>query len=611
MLNSVRPRSHALQSAEVASLRYDIEHLDQDDRDPQLDIPLAERARVAQPVTQEEEDSAIARYFARYPKPRFVPQEAPAERATNRFAPRASDHSDKILGHLDDEVLLQRVLPALRSDGQEYWFGFDEFAYFRDVGVVTRVVNYVENSTLDTVLVDEVFTPLIEERMGGAYPRADRFLLTTLIRFSVVHLWDWKKPAHTDDVMQGQHRLITDHPASESLIRRFLREASAIPNELRERLIRCNMLLQLVERSEKVLVWGFPESLTGLDTRVFMPIVASMPIGESFSMYLRQIFISRQLRLLGSRRKARLEEMQIVAVSKLDIEGLMRNLDRVFERLRFHYNTFTYFHASYVTLCNRMLIDFTNLGGSTSMTKLKAWMYYSIDKTDMKVMECMKDCDDLLLAHVVNVMGQRWGVPVRSVSSIPRELAVHVPELARKAEEKKARRNRTNAVIEAHTLAPSERKLTSARDSSPKRTAVRRSETKCRRLDPSQLSRMDRKMLSWRLSSEALKQGPEADTGVFLSASSSLSSGSYASGSSNSSSGLSEGGGGLLGSLDRSGSAVSSRVDRIAVRPPSDSDDEEEAAIERVRATLNQPKRRGRPKGARNRPKRPDPNAPF
>ena len=258
-----------------------------------------------------------------------------------------------------------------------------------------------------------------------------------------------------------------------------------------------------------------------------------------------------------------------------------------------------------------MLIDFTNLGGSTSMTKLKAWMYYSIDKTDMKVMECMKDCDDLLLAHVVNVMGQRWGVPVRSVSSIPRELAVHVPELARKAEEKKARRNRTNAVIEAHTLAPSERKLTSARDSSPKRTAVRRSETKCRRLDPSQLSRMDRKMLSWRLSSEALKQGPEADTGVFLSASSSLSSGSHASGSSNSSSGLSEGGGGLLGSLDRSGSAVSSRVDRIAVRPPSDSDDEEEAAIERVRATFNQPKRRGWPKGARNRPKRPDPNAPF
>lgn len=614
-----RPRNRALQSAEAASILYDLQHL-VGDKDHNLAEPLKSRPVLPQVFGQEEEDAAVAQYFANRPK-----KGAPRPRSSsNQFATRGNDYSDKILKHLNDEILLDRVLPALRANGVEYWFGFSEFSHFNDIGVVSRVVNYVENSTLDMMLVDSVFTPLIRERMGDAYPSADEFLLSALIRFAVSYLWDWKNPGNPDYLERDHAQIVTEYPGSESVIRRYLREATAVPNELRERLIRCNMLLQLVEKSKKTLVWGVPDNLVGMEPRSFMPIIASQPIGSDFSMYLRQVFISRQLRLMSSKRKRKHEEIQSVSLTKLDINGLMRNLDKVFDRLRFHYNTYSYFRASCTILCNRIPLDFENKPpAQTSMSKLMAWAYYTIDKTDFKVQECIKEHDDLLLAHVLCTMGRIWRISVRSRTSIPRQLTVHVPELAKRERDKKARRDRMNAVIEKNLSPEADREAIKQlqRDRSPKPGKLRQRPT-----DMSQLSKLGAKQLSVRLSSQALGRRPEVETGVFLSSSSGNSS-SNSNGYSSSYSSGSGGMTGLLAALDRSSNAAPRP--RIAVQPLRASEgDDDEAPVrakmskaertqlymtdyEEDEALLFRSRPRGRPKGSKNRPKAPNPNDPF
>lgn len=413
----------------------------------------------------------------RAPKPRRLDR-----RPKNRFVERSSRNSKAVIealteGDLSDHLLHVSEPIFDKQASGPFWFGFDQLDYFEEIGKVTRVLAYLSSGAFDDPLVEGVFLPVVEEIMKAAYPADDEFLLSYLTLMCKQVIWDFLRPASQSDYLQKLGEVGRLFPGKEATVRGFISAARETANVLRRRLAYSYMLLQLLEMSKERAVWLPPDELLRLDYRNYMPVLGGCAVDTSFSLFVRQLFFSRQMALQAGRKAGRRYEIASVdfGPQAMELNSIVRHRDSILIMFRYHFNAHSYFNSALRTLSTKMSTDFVgSASGNLHSADLNAWVYYTLDLSPIELAPCIREFDALLLAHLVNAMATRWKFCCRSRTSVPLKLLARVPEVESRNKEAEIRRIRRiealdRALVHTEELPTTARPISLLRDLSPAR----------------------------------------------------------------------------------------------------------------------------------------------
>lgn len=441
----------------------------------------------------------------RAPKPKRINR-----KPKNRFVERSSRNSKAVIealteGDLSDHLLhVSEPIFDKHSSGP-FWFGFDQLDHFEDISKVTRVLAYLSTGAFDEPLVEGVFLPVVEEIMKAAYPADDEFLLSYLTTMCKQVVWDFCRPASQHDYLQKLGEVGQLFPGKEASVRGFISAAKETANVLRRRLAYSYMLLQLLEMSKLRAVWLPPDELLRMDYRNYMPVLGGCPVDTSFSLFVRQLFFSRQMALQAGRKTDRRYEIASVdfGPQAMELNSIVRNRDSILIMFRYHFNAHSYFNSALRALTAKIGTDFvSSASGNLQSGDLNAWIYYTLDLSPVELAPCIREIDSLLLSHLVNAMAARWKFCCRSRTSVPLKLLTRVPEVESRIKEAEIRRIRRiealdRVLVHTEELPVSARPISLLRDLSPVRRPKSDSEEeKGEPLPPYQFSESELSRLS-------------------------------------------------------------------------------------------------------------------
>lgn len=440
----------------------------------------AVKRKIPDPERFVDEDGYSYEVYAEYSDddPRKKKLKAPTPRARrNRYASRASGISTMLLTTLNGDELSNRLIeiqaPIFGGEMRPFWFGFEDLDYFANVTQATRILTYLCTGTFDWPLIEGVLLPIIKDIMMASYPVEDEFMRGHLVRVCSRYIWDWHNQPDPSEYYAAIEEVMRLFPGKEAVMRGFISAAKEVVGFLRTKISHAYMLLQLLEMSSRRAVWRPPDSLLNLRSRVYLPVLGAAPVDESFTQFARQLFLERQIRLQSGTNRVELEPMDFGPHAS-ELDSIVRNRDSILIMFRYHFNIYTYFLSARDLLISRLEQDFAESAtGNLGSKALQAWRYFTLDNNSIQLAPSIAEIDNLLGAHVGHVMAQKFKYSGRSRTTVPLRLTAYIPEVeVRKAttEQRKIRQIEQfekNLAIQEGRPAPEPDAL--LRDLSPRR----------------------------------------------------------------------------------------------------------------------------------------------